>query len=77
MTEEEYIEYFDNTDFGDLIESGDVIPVNFRLVKQDRPVSIRLSTDLINILKKAAKKHKTKYQKLIRAILEENIVKYL
>lgn len=48
-----------------------------RLKKQDRLISLRLSSDLIGLLKTAATKHNTKYQKLIRNILEENIKTYL
>jgi predicted DNA binding CopG/RHH family protein len=79
LSESDYTEYIENTDFGAQLSSGELVPVNlnFNLKAQDRLISIRLSSELIELLKQTAKKHKTKYQKLIRAILEENIVHYL
>ena len=63
-------------DLGDYLEASDLKPISFNLKKQDQAISIRLSSELITILKKVAHFHKTKYQKLIRSILEENIGRY-
>jgi len=50
---------------------------SFHLKKQDRVVTFRISSNLLESLKRAAKKHQVQYQRLIRFILEENVAHYL
>ncbi|MBF0493460.1 MAG: hypothetical protein HQM15_11875 [Deltaproteobacteria bacterium] len=59
------------------MEAKDLKPMNIRLKNQDRLISLRVSSDFLSLLKKAAEKHRTKYQRLIKSILEENIGHYL
>lgn len=73
----DFIKFFEETDLGDYLESDDLRPVDFRLKNQDRSISLRLSSKLLGLLKKAATTHGTKYQRLIRSILEENVGRYL
>lgn len=68
---------FEATDFGDYLEAGDVKTIDFSLRKQDKLITLRVSNDLLQMLKKAADKHHTKYQKLMRLILEKNIGSYV
>jgi len=67
----------ERNDLGDYLESKDLKPSHFRLKNQDRLISLRVSSDFLALLKKAAEKHHTKYQRLIKSILEENIGDYL
>ena len=76
-SDKELTKFFDETDLGDYLEEKDLRVTTIRLKKQDRSVTIRLSSDLVGLLKKAAKRYHTKYQKLVRSILEENITSYL
>lgn len=68
---------FDDTDFGDYLDTDDVQRLNFSLRTQDKLVTLRLSSELLSLLKKATVKHKTKYQKLMKLILEKNITRYV
>lgn len=70
-------EFVEKTDLGDYIEASDLKTVSFHFKAQDRLISLRLSSDLLKLLKKAAIKHNTKYQKLIKSILEEHVQGYL
>ena len=70
-------DFFEKTDLGDYLEPKDLKPFQLHLRSQNRLISFRLSSDLLHMLKQAAEKHHTKYQKLIRSILEENISHYL
>ena len=69
--------FFEKTDLGNYLEPKDLKPLRLQLRAQDKLISFRLSSDLLHMLKQAANKHHTKYQKLIRSILEENISHYL
>ena len=69
--------FVDKTDLGEYLDSKDLKPFNIRLKNQDRLISLRVSSDLLTLLKKAAVRHRTKYQRLIKSILEENIGHYL
>lgn len=68
---------FDQTDFGEYLQPEDVKKIDFSLRKQDKLVTLRVSAELLSTLKNAAFKHKTKYQKLMRLILEKNVALYL
>lgn len=72
-----FLEDFANTDFGNYLSAGDVKKIDFSLRKQDQLVTFRVSLDLLSLLKQAATKQKTKYQKLMRLILEKNIGNYV
>ena len=72
-----FAKFVDETDLGDYLEAKDLKPVNIRLKNQDCTISLRISSDLLKLLKKAADKHHTKYQRLIKSILEENIGHYV
>lgn len=78
-SDEEFAEFVENNDMSGYIASGELkrVRFNFKLRPKDQLISFRLSGALLATLKLAAAKHKTKYQKLIRHILEENIGKYL
>ena len=69
--------FIDKNDLGDYLESKDLKPMHIRLRNQDRLISLRVSSGLLGLLKKAAEKYHTKYQRLIKSILEENIGNYL
>lgn len=71
-----FLEDFDKTDFGDYPSVSNIKKINFSLRKQDQVVTLRVSAELLALLKKAAAKQKTKYQKLVRLILEKNITTY-
>jgi len=73
----EFKKFFEKADLSEYIETKDLHPTSFRLKKQDRVITLRLSSALVSALKKAAEKHQTQYQRLIRYILEENIAHYL
>ncbi len=70
-------EFVEKTDLGDYLESKDLkkIPLHFKA--QDRLISLRVSSDLLGLLKKAATKQRIKYQRLIKSILEEHVGGYL
>lgn len=72
-----FLDDFDNTDFGGYLGAQDVQKIDFSLRKQDKLVTLRVSSELLALLKKAATKHKTKYQKLMRLVLEKNIAGYV
>ena len=69
--------FFSETDLGDYLEANDLRLESIRLRQQDKLISFRLSSDLLALLKKAALRHHTKYQRLIRSILQDNILNYL
>ncbi len=69
--------FVEKNDLGDYLESKDLKPSHIRLRNQGRLISLRLSSEFLDLLKKAAEKHHTKYQRLIKSILEENIGAYL
>ena len=68
-----FIRYFQKTDFGKFLKAGNLRKVDFRLKKQDKMISLRLSSDLLDEIKQEAGKWKTPYQKLIRTILENHV----
>ncbi len=70
-------EFVDKNDLGNYLEAKDLKPTRIRLKNQDRSISLRVSSDFLDLLKKAAQKHHTKYQRLIKSILDENIGNYL
>lgn len=70
-------EFVEKTDLGNFLETKDLKPMHLRLKNQDRLISFRLSSSLLKLLKTAAQRQHTKYQRLIRSILEENISSYL
>lgn len=70
-------EFVEKNDLGDYLDAKDLKPAHFRLKSQGRLISLRVSVDLLDLLKKAAEKHHTKYQRLIKSILEENVGAYL
>ena len=70
-------QFVEKADLSDYLESQDLKPVHIRLRNQDRLISFRLSSHLLALLRRAAQRHHTKYQRLIRSILEENIASYL
>lgn len=69
--------FFEKTDLGDYLEPQDFKKISLHFKNQDRLISLRVSSELLALLKKAALKHKTKYQRLIKSILEENVQAYL
>lgn len=74
--EKDFNEFFEKTDFGDYLEPKDIKKMKFELKPKDKLISLRVSSEFLMLLKKAAKKNHTKYQKLIRSILEDNISRY-
>lgn len=68
---------FENTDFGESLNVDDLHKVNFALQGQDKLITLRVSSNLLALLKMAAAKHKTRYQKLMRLILEQEIVAWV
>lgn len=76
-SEKEFRSFFEKEDMGNFLEEKDLVKAPFRLKKQDRVVTLRISSDLLSSLKKAAEKHRVQYQKLIRFILEKGIAHYL
>ncbi len=76
-SEKDFVDFFEKTDLGDYLEAKDLVRAQFHLKKQDRVVTFRISSDLLETLKKAAEKHRVQYQRLIRFILEENVAHYL
>lgn len=73
----DFNDYFEKTDFGDVLQKKDVQKIQFELQPKDQLISLRISKDLLKLLKLAASKQGTKYQKLVRLILEKNIGKYV
>lgn len=69
--------FVEKNDLGTYLEANDLKASHIRLKNQDRLISLRVSSDFLDLLKKAAQKHHTKYQRLIKSILEENIGAYL
>ncbi|HBF13732.1 MAG TPA: hypothetical protein DDW49_10195 [Deltaproteobacteria bacterium] len=69
--------FLETTDLGDYLEPSDFKKVTFKFRNQDRVISLRISSSLLELLKKATAKHNTKYQRLIKSILEEHVVSYL
>ncbi|MBI3541207.1 MAG: hypothetical protein HY073_03605 [Deltaproteobacteria bacterium] len=76
-TQKAFKKFFEKEDLGDYLSADDLKPANLHLKSQDQMISIRLSSHLLALLKKAAQGHHTKYQRLIRSILEENVSQYL
>ncbi|QQR81290.1 MAG: hypothetical protein IPJ69_03910 [Deltaproteobacteria bacterium] len=72
-----FAKFVEKTDLGDYLEAKDLKPVKMHLKNQDKVISLRISSDLLDLLKKAADTHHIKYQRLIKSILEENIGHYV
>jgi predicted DNA binding CopG/RHH family protein len=64
-------------DLSDLFGKGKWVRFNdlFRLQPKNKTITIRISEDLLNEIKKLAKKEDTNYQKLIRDTLIDLILK--
>lgn len=73
----DFNDYFEKTDFGDVVSTKELQKVQFELQPKDQLISLRISKDLLKLLKLAASKQGTKYQKLVRLILEKNIGNYI
>ncbi len=76
-TKKAFDKFISNTDLGDYLEENDLVSLPLHFKKQDKVISLRVSNELLQLIKKAANKHKVKYQKLIKSILEENLSYYL
>jgi predicted DNA binding CopG/RHH family protein len=64
-------------DLSDLITNGKWRPINdfFKYQPKNKTITLRISEDLLAILKKMAEKQKTDYQKLIREAVIEFVTK--
>lgn len=64
---------------GKLKKVGDFLPSPEKLAVPERTVKItlRLSESSLNFFKKQAKKYHTKYQKMVRFLLDKYVEKYL
>ena len=60
-----------------LKEKGKWVRLNelFQIQKKDKTITLRVSNDLLNEVKKIAKDEDTDYQKLIRSIIIEYVAK--
>ena len=68
-----------NMPIGKLKKVGDFLPSPEKLAVPERTVKItlRLSESSLNFFKKQAKKYHTKYQKMVRFLLDKYVEKYL
>ncbi|MCQ9206550.1 MAG: BrnA antitoxin family protein [Omnitrophica bacterium] len=67
-----------NMPIGELAKINDFLPSPDKLVapEQSLKVTLRLNESSINFFKQQAKKYHTKYQKMIRLLLDKYVEKY-
>ncbi len=67
-------ETFLEQDISDYLHEGNFHPTSFEFLPKDEKVNLRLSGLLLEALKQRAKKRSMPYQKLIRQILEREVL---
>ena len=72
-TDDEAIEFLENTDLSDYLTKDNLFPTNFEFQPKDQKISLRISKDFMSAIKDTAEKQGISYQKYIRMAVERSV----
>jgi predicted DNA binding CopG/RHH family protein len=72
-TDDDAIAFLEQNDLSDYLTKDNLFPANFEFLPKDQKVSLRLSSQFMEVIKEVAAKQGMSYQKYIRLAVERSV----